>query len=156
MPTKFHQPVTVDSLVTQGTAKLKITHADLTAAATSQVITFNTLAEANGGQLMPAKSRVMYAWINLLTEFSGGAVSALVVKLGDAGSDTELITNVSVFTGAGAGLKVKSGSYTLGTYESAYAPVVTFTATDGNVVALTAGALEVVIQYETLSTDAAF
>ena len=87
MPTKFHQPVTVDSLVTQGTAKLKITHADLTAAATSQVITFNTLAAANGGQLMPAKSRVMYAWINLLTEFSGGAVSALVVKLGDAGSD---------------------------------------------------------------------
>jgi len=160
MTTRFHdslafeRTIQVGKLVTQGVAKCKITHADLTTAGTSQVLTFNTLAVGVGDELMPATSRVMYAWINIITPFSGGSVSALTVKLGDAGSDNELITNVSVFTGA-SGLKTKTGSYALGTYEAAYAPILTFTSTDDNVVSLDAGEIEVLIQYETLSTAAA-
>lgn len=147
---KLQQPLQINKLVTVGTAKCRITHADLTTAGTSQVLTFNTLADGRGDEPMPPKSRVMYAWFNVLEAFSGGSVSACVAKLGDAGSDNELITNVSVFTG-GTGLKVKSGAYTLGTYEAAYAPIITFTSTSDNVVNLSAGVMEVVIQYETLN-----
>lgn len=155
MPTLHRQPQTIDSLLTLGIAKCRITHVDLATAGTSEIETFNTLAaqgSRRGCSVVPANSRIMYAWINILTAFSGGAVSALVAKLGDAGSDNELITNVSLFTGA-SGLKVVTGAYTLGTFEAAYAPIITFTSTDGNTADLTAGAIEVCIQYQTIRTE---
>lgn len=143
-----------DGVFEVGIAKCRVAHSDLTAAATSQVLTFNTLAKEYGGRQIPANSRVMYAWINVIDGFAGGSVSAIVAKLGDAGSDNELITNVSVLDGA-EGLKTVTGAYTLGTFESAYAPIITFTATDDNVVNLTSGVIEVFIQYQSIKTRAA-
>jgi len=147
--TNFDSPIRVNKMVTHGVAVIQVGHADLTTAGTSQVLTLNAMAVGKGESPVPAKCRITNAWINVLTAFSGGTVSALVVKLGDAGADGELITNVSCFTG-GTGIKPMTGAYT-GTYEAAYAPIATFTSTDGNVVALDAGLMEICIQYEQIN-----
>ena len=97
--TTFHSPITIDSLMTRGVAKCRIEHGDLTDADTSQALTLSALATGRGESTVPANSRILYAWFNVLTAFSGGGNSAVVAKLGDAGSDNELITDVSVFTG---------------------------------------------------------
>lgn len=150
--TTFRSPITIDSLLTKGIAVCRITHADLTDEDTSQAITLSTLNTGNGESAVPANSRIMYAWINVITAFSGGGNTAVVAKLGDAGSSNELITDVDIFTGA-TGLKPKTGSYTLGTFEAtAYAPIVTFTSTTGTLAGLTAGVLEVCIEYATIAT----
>jgi hypothetical protein len=147
--TNFDSTVRINKMVTHGTAVIQVTHEDLTAAATSQVLTLNAMAVGKGESPVPAKAKIVNAWINVITAFSGGAVSALLVKLGDAGSDNELITNVSCFTG-GTGIKPMTGSYA-GKYEAAYAPIATFTSTDGNMSVLDAGLMEICIQYEQIN-----
>lgn len=152
MATEFNTPVKIDRLTTRGVAVCRITAADLTDADTSQAITLSALNNGWGESAVPANSRIMYAWINVIEGFEGGDATALTVTLGDAGAATELITAVSVFTGT-EGLKVKSGTYTLGTFEAAYAPIATFASTDGNLDDIDTGVLEVCIAYETISTE---
>jgi hypothetical protein len=147
----FRTPITIDSLVTRGVAVCQISHVDLTDADTSQVLTLSDLVGGLREKTVPANSRIVFSWFNVLIAFSGGGNSAVVAKLGDAGSDNELITNVSVFTG-GTGLKPQTGSYS-GKFEAAYAPIVTFTTTDGTCAGLTAGLMEVCIEYETIGTE---
>lgn len=148
----FHHPLKIDKVLTVGVAKCRITHADLTDEDTSQALDFNALALGTGESPVPANSRIMYAWINIITPFSGGSASAVTATLGDAAAANELITAVSIFTGA-SGLKTKTGSYTLGTFEAAYTPLVTIASTDDDLDNLTAGVIEVCIQYETIGTD---
>jgi len=149
---QFKQPIQYDSAVTLGVAKLRINPARLTAAATGQTLTFNALAFGQGESQLPANARITYAWINIITPFSGGDdVTALTLALGKAGATTELLTAVSIFTGS-TGLKPKTGAYALGAPEAAYAPVVTLAATDGNLNTLTTGLVEVLIQYEAISS----
>lgn len=150
---QINKPIRIDKAVTYGVAKYRITHADLTDDDTSQTITLSELAQGAAGSVVPANARVMFAWANVVVPFSGGTVSAVTVALGDAGDIDELITAVSVFTGA-SGILPKSGAYTLGTYETAYAPIATFTSVDGNLLALDAGVLELFVQYEAITADA--
>jgi hypothetical protein len=153
--TQFNDTVRIDKTVTYGTARVLVTHADLTAAATSEVLDWDTLVDAAFREgAVPTNARVTYAWANLLEEFAGGTVSACTLSLGDNGAATELINAVDVFTGAGTGLKVKDGAYTLGTFEADYDAKITVTTTTDNVVSLTAGKIELFIQYEALNTDA--
>ena len=153
--TQFNDNVRIDKTTTYGTARVLVTHADLTAAATSQVLDWDDLVAAAFREgSVPTNARVMYAWGNLLTEFSGGSVSACTLSLGDGGAATELLNAVNVFTGAGAGLKTKNGAYTLGTFEADYDAKITVTTTDDDVADLTAGAIELFIQWEAINTDA--
>jgi len=149
--TNYNHPIKLSKLVTFGTAVCRIGHADLTTAGTSQVLTLSDLNTGKGESAIPANSKIVNCWINLLEVFAGGTVSACTVKLGDAGSDNELITNVSVFTGAALGIKPMTGSYSA-KFEAGYVPIATFTSTTDNVVNLSTGLLEVIIQYETIST----
>lgn len=148
--TTFRTPVTIDNLVKHGVAVCRLTHADLTDEDTSQTIVLSTLNTGTGESAVPANSRIMYAWANVLVAFAGGGNSAVVAKLGDAADDDELITDVSIMA---TGIKPASGTYTLGTFEAtAYAPRVTVTTTDGTCAGLTAGVLELCIMYQTIDT----
>lgn len=148
----FRSPIIIDSLVKHGVAVCRITHADLTDADTSQTLTLSTLAVGLGESAIPANARPMFAWLNIIVPFSGGGNTEVTVALGDAGDIDELISAVSVFTGA-SGIKPKTGTYTLGTFETAYAPIATFTTTTGTCAGLTAGVLEIVIQYESIQSE---
>lgn len=149
---KFKQAMTIDRLVTHGTAVCRITHSDLTDADGSQSFTWNSLSVGKGEALFPAKSKVMAAWANVLVPFAGGSASAVTLSLGDAGSATELMNAQSVFTGV-SGLVFGNGSYAKGTYESAYAPIIKVDVTDDTCANLTAGIMEICIQYETIGTQ---
>lgn len=145
--------------ITKGVAIVKITHADLTAAATTQSITWANAVAAHpiGATSVPARSRVCGAHIRRITDFSGGSVSALVIDLGDAGDTDELIDGLDLYTGAKAtaAVSVGNGVYTLRTFEAAaYGAQILFTATGDNVVNLTAGEVEIAIEYETYETAA--
>ena len=123
------------------TLKQVITHADLTAAATTQTIAIT----------FPAKSYPLLGRVVVQSDFSGGAVSALTVQLGDADTDG-LMTALSVFTGVANDVvlgadgveamwsSVEEASYSLGAL---------FTATSDNLVNLTAGSLTAYVTYLT-------
>lgn len=119
----------------------EITHADLTAAATTEAISITGF---------PANAYPIHGRVGLKVAFSGGSVSELTVQLGDTADPDGLMTAVSVFTGASldqlgaAGIEAGIGTAAL---ESAYAPEALFTATGDNVVNLDAGKLEVRIAY---------
>ena len=148
MTTINREPMSIDGAVQRGVAKYRITHADLTDADTSQTITLSDLA-LRGGSRVPAKARVESAWYNVITAFAGGGNTAVVAKLGDAADDDELITDVSIMA---TGIKPFSGAYTRGTYEAAYAPKVVVTTTDGTCLGLTAGVLEIFIEYSEITS----
>lgn len=152
MATTYRTPITIDSLVTHGCAVCRITHEDLTDADTSQTLTLATLAVGRGESAIPANSRPMFAWVNVLVPFAGGGNTEVTIALGDAGDIDELISAVSVFTGA-SGILPKTGTYSLGAFEAAYAPIATFTTTTGTCAGLTAGILEIVIVYQQILTD---
>tara|TARA_S200002703_G_scaffold89755_2_gene77400 strand:- start:248 stop:691 length:444 start_codon:yes stop_codon:yes gene_type:complete len=74
------------------TDSIRITHADLTTASSSQTL---TLAVKAGQQVRAAAYK-------LHTAFSGGSLSSFVIDVGD-GSDVDgYIDNADVFTGAGS------------------------------------------------------
>lgn len=149
MPTalEYKTPITIDRVAKHGVAKVLVTHEDLTEEDGSQTLDWSTIATALREQDVPSNARLMWAYHNLLEEFAGGAVSAATLSLGDAGTANELINAQSIFTGAGAGIKAPNGSYTLGTFEAAYDAKITIATTDGNVADLTAGKLELFIEY---------
>jgi hypothetical protein len=153
MTTNHNEPQRIDRLITHGVARCRIDPSTLTAAAAlTQVIDLNTEAARDGGSPFPANARPMFAWVNVLTPISGPAVASCLVKVGDAGADDEQLIDVSVFTGA-AGILPKSGAYALGSFELAYLPIVTLTATGANLDVVDAGLLEVCISYQAINTD---
>lgn len=131
--------------LTLGRFVAKVTHADLDAAATSDTV---ALTDITTGAGFPANAIPLAAHVELDTEFSGGAVSAITVAVGDAADADELFTATSVFTGATAGMKSAAGA-AVGKFahESAYSPILTAALTGGNAADLTAGSLYVIIQY---------
>jgi hypothetical protein len=141
---------------TRGTARVRLTHVDLTAAALAQTFTFADLLKRAGdrGQPMPAWARVRDAVLVRAVDFAGGGAASATIDVGDAADPDELIAAASIFTGAkaGAAIAVANGAYVLGSFEAAYAPQLTITS-DVNVDTLTEGALEVRIIYDAYSPD---
>jgi len=118
-----------------------ITHTDLDAAATTQAI-------AVAG--FPANAAPLFAEIKRNAVFAGGSASAVAITVGDAGAANELLTTTSVFTGQTLNTWVQTtGAALNGKFqrEAAYAPLVTFTATDDDVDNLTTGSVTVRIYY---------
>jgi hypothetical protein len=150
--TKLKTPLQIDAALTFGVAKIRVDAADLTDSDTSQALTLNAMAIGRGESPVPANARIMYAWVNVITGFEGGTLSALTVTLGDAGAATELLTATDVFTGA-EGVAPMDGAYAVGTFEAAYAPVATFAATGDDMDNIDTGALEICIAYEAINTD---
>jgi hypothetical protein len=121
-----------------------VTHADLTAAATSESISF--------GRDIPAGSMVLAAYFALTTEFSGGAVSACVVDLGDAGDDDRWIDAENIFTSSGTGVRRLFANDPPGLkgkgidfLQSAASPLIKVTTTGANVSVLDAGSITVTL-----------
>ncbi len=112
---------------------LRITHVDLTAAATTQAISFATLPS---GPVW-----FLETWADLDVAFAGGSISALTVSLGDAVDHDEILDDVDGFATLGA--KSIRGARAYGYMEAGHTPIVTITATGDNVVNATAG--EVVV-----------
>ncbi len=111
--------------------EVTITHAELTAAALSEVLDL--------GAELPTGARIVAAEAELTTLFSGGSVSAITVDVGDEGGDTDAIFDgLNLFTGAGTGFKPTSGVRPTGTYSEKQL-IGTFVSVTANVVALTAG-----------------
>jgi hypothetical protein len=159
MSTLHHnQPIRIDRAVTHGVAKVRVTHADLTAAALTQTLDWDDLVNASTSgreSSVPANARIMRQWSNLIEEFSGGTVATCVYDVGDDGTADELSSAINVFTGAGTGLKDADGSYTWGgSIEADYNGKIKFTTTVGDVADLDAGEIEFFIQYEVINSDA--
>lgn len=114
-----------------------IGHADLTAAATSQVI--------NLGSALPTGAFVVGRTIALATAFSGGSVSACVVDIGGTDADA-IVDGESIFTGATTAKAGTSGINPFGALGGQQLTA-TIVATDDNVVNLTAGAMTITILY---------
>ena len=115
-------------LVTKLLSK-RITHTDLTAAATTQAISFGTLPAG------PVWFLETFADVDEL--FAGGSISALTIALGDAGDPDELLDDVNGF--ATLGVKSTQGARAYGYQEAGHTPIITVTATGDNVVNATAG-----------------
>lgn len=96
----------VRDLRSGGKFKFHVSHGDLTASATSQTLTFDTL---------PANSYVAAAWIELLEVFDDGSATAVTATVG-TGSNPALYTDsLDVFTGAATGMRRDSpGEHTRG------------------------------------------
>ncbi len=90
------------------TDSIRITHADLTAAAANE--TLNASFPIKAGQQVRA---VAY---KLHTAFSGGSLSSFVIDVGDGDDVDGYIDNVDVFTGAGAFGPALDGAMTGKTY----------------------------------------
>jgi hypothetical protein len=155
-PVKHHRPIEIQG-VEYGVARCKVTHADLTDADTSQTITWAAAVALHptGAFSPPANAMIMQAFLIPITDGAGGTVAALTVDLGDAGNLDELLALADIFTGAKAANPIlpAQGAYTLGTFETGYTPILTFTSTGGNLVALTAGEWEFILLYQEISTD---
>jgi len=151
----YTQPNTIQG-GTYGVVRCKLTHADLTAAATNEVLTWAALVTAHptGAENIPANSRVVGAGVNILVDFSGGSSSSVTIDMGDAANDDELLALVDLFTGAKAAAQLTgiNGVYVPGTFEAAYVAKVDIIS-DVNVVALTAGEAELWIEYVSMTTD---
>lgn len=117
--------------------EVTITHADLTAAAATESV--------NLGAALPTNARVLGVESHLTTAFTGGTVSAIVCEAGHAGDTDSLITARNIFTGAAQTLP-GNGVRPLGTYSGTQLTAL-FTATGGQVVALTAGSITFRIFY---------
>jgi hypothetical protein len=118
------------------------------AGATAQTI---TLATTYPRLSFPPNVMRHEAFIELRQTFSGGAVSACTVEVGDAGDTDGLLTATNVFTGQDLGLKftVSAAEY-LPRPEAEFSPVVRILTTSANVSALTQGVLDVHILFSPL------
>lgn len=127
--------------------RFAITSAGTLSAATSQEFDLHTYAPYN---LFPANVVRRVPFLYLATPFSGGAVSAATVELGDANDPNGLHTAVNVWTGATTGYlanTVSAAEYAP-RFEAAFIPSITLRTTSANVSALTAGVLWVGIKFE--------
>ena len=100
----------------------------------------------------PAKSFTIASAIELVTPFTGTAITGLTASIGDAGDTDELCVVQEVLSAAVANtILTGSGALTaLWTYEATYAPVVRFSATGGNLSAMLTGKCVAHIYYATV------
>lgn len=79
---------------------------------------------------------VDYAFLDLPKVFLGGAISAIVVKLGYTGTDAGFLANKNIFTGG----VVADGTFVGAVaHQAATTLIATFTSTTANLAALTQG-----------------
>lgn len=133
---------------------VKVTHEDLTAAATSETI---QIFPESG--TLPAGTRVECVGHRVVTAFSGGSVSALTVTVGDGGDADRLCTAaLDDLVATGYTAVPRSVGTQPFTFASADAVDATFAATGDNVVNLSAGEIHIflkVTDLRTLSNDPA-
>lgn len=117
------------------------------AGAGSQVITLGTTFPHKA---FPANVWVKKVYTRLITEFSGGAISAATISIGDAGNDDEWTDLVDIFTGAStthafdtADADAVFAAAQDPVAETAYAPLITIATTTANVNVLTAGEVDI-------------
>jgi hypothetical protein len=145
--------------VTHGTAVVRLSHTDLTAAAATETILLSALRNAHPNEqagLIPTNARLMYAYVNLIEVFAGGTAATAVLDLGDTAASTELIVAHNVFTGATLGPGTTPGAFTLGGLEADYVTAgaaVTCTITIDTVDNLTTGEADICIVYQALTSD---
>ena len=141
-----NQALTIQG-VTHGSAIVKLTHVECTEAAVTQTFTWAELRAAAGTHV-PANALLMSAKYKRNTDFSGGTVASATLSLGDPGAPTELFAAANVFTGAKAATPLELNSM-LDQFEAlAYEAQLVLTTTVGNVADITAGNIEIAIQYE--------
>lgn len=95
----------------RGVAVVKLTHADLTDADTSQTITWATLAAAHpmGASSVPTNARIVGSFIRRITDFVAPTSTGLAIDLGDTGNIDELLDGADLHTGAKAAAVFTSG-----------------------------------------------
>ena len=118
------------------THKIEITHADLTAAATTE-----TLALFPQTGTFPAGTACQRVGFSLKTPFDGGATSTMTLQVGDGGDVDRLLPAVVVHED---GSEIDFGITNLDhVYLAADTIDALFTATGANVSVLTAGAIDI-------------
>jgi hypothetical protein len=122
-----------------------ITHANLTTSSTTET--------ENIGTALPANARILGTNIKLTTPFSGGSVSALVVDIGSSGDPDALVDGADVFSAAVDG---QASTRPLGIAPNKHFSTSTqltalFTATDDDVVNLSAGSVTIEVYYVVLA-----
>lgn len=117
--------------------ELTITHEDLDAEATSQVIDI--------GDPLPAGAEVLAVTEELTEVFAGGDVSACALIVGDADDDDRWLTTGSIFTGATIGRKRRPGAGNASA--SGVQLQARINATNGNVADLESGSVTVRVLY---------
>jgi hypothetical protein len=152
---EHRQPETFQG-VTHGRAIVRLPYTALAAvAATSKVFTFAELRSARGYSEIPANALILDSQVIRHADFAGGAISAVVVDVGDAGAPNELQAAVDVFTGAKATADINMSTPALPISEPlAYAAQVTITSTGADLSELTAGVCELAISYRSFTTVA--
>jgi len=140
--------VSDEVLLEKGYRKISKTvgFADLTAAATTQVIAFDNV--------LPAGAIVVAASVDLPTDFAGPSITAMTVDVGDADAD-RFINLTDIFTGAGplvesqadVGVGLDRSLAGDAIIPAAVTPDLLFTATGANVSAATSGAMTANIYY---------
>mgnify|MGYP001069743208 CR=1 FL=1 len=122
--------------------ELEVGHADLTAAATTQTLNVGSL---------PANAQVRGVDIRVAAAFSGGSVSALSVDIGDAGDADAIVDGANVFAATdGQAASLPAGIAPNKRFDAATTITALFTATDDNLVDLTAGACTIRVLYDVL------
>lgn len=113
-----------------------LTEASFTAGAVSEAV--------NVGSALPTGSEVMWAGVNVNTEFSGGGAGSAAIEIGTAGDADAFMATLSVFTGSGTGRR--AGARGVGAEGSGTQVKATLTS-DVNVSALTAGSVDILVAY---------
>jgi hypothetical protein len=133
------------------THKAIITFADMTAAATTTLNLFPTVANTT----MPVGRVVTKTGYQLVTPFTGGGLTAVALDVGDVGTVNRYIANANtdLFTGLATNTKnnvVSTTSYAYAGADAAANAQITakFTGTNGNLNLLTAGQVEVYLRIE--------
>lgn len=119
--------------------EVTITHAELTAAATSEAIDI--------GAALPTGAFVHSMETDVTTLFSGGTVSAIVLDVGIEGGDVDaMVDGRDVFTGAATGPAIGNGVRPHGSFGGAQLSAL-FVATGDDVADLTAGSVTIRVAY---------
>lgn len=104
------------------------------AAATSQVLTLNTLFPANP---FPTDVHRSVALIEVVSNAVGPSITQLAVILGDAADDNGLLTTTNTIAAAGTTLQTTGAAEFADQYEAAFSPILTLTSTGANLSVLT-------------------
>lgn len=126
-----------------------VSYSDYSDADTSESLDLNATFTSN---LFPSNVFLTVAWLEIITAFSGGTVSAATMILGDAGDDNGLITESSVFTGASGLVQAGGAESYRSTLEASYTPLLQLDTTGGNINTLAAGEVRVCIGYKPIRT----
>jgi hypothetical protein len=121
---------------------LTITHADLTDDDTSQAITLFTLG---------AGSKILGVEVKHSVAFSGGTINAMTVSVGNASSATAYTSAYDIYQAVLNTNLQETALFKAGT-AAAVDVLATFTSTAGNLVAATAGSVDIKVLYLNVTT----